>query len=133
MTAADLWADPTDLDARQAAYEQGRADGYRAGLDARPPATVWAPHQTRWRHARPGDAFTGRGGELWHLTAVTARAGMLDVHAVQGERVAPVTVDPDEAVTLLAPVDERDAIELTAQLLGARITDRHLDAPGPGG
>lgn len=132
MTApADLWTDHTTDDTEAVAWHAGYTDGHTAGLAARPPSTVWAPHTVRWRHARPGDAFTGHGGQLWHIADIGGSPDAIAVRAMQGARQVPVTVDPDEPVTLLLPVDERDAIALTADLLGARIIDRREQAvPG---
>ena len=84
------------------------------------PPDVFVPVPLRWRHVVAGDVFLGADGRLWcvenmHQGAVCVRNAR--------DQVAD-RVDPDDVVSVLVPVVERDAVELTREQLGARLIER---------
>lgn len=82
------------------------------------PPDAWVPVPIRWRHVVPGDVVVF-GSALW---LVTLRPKDGEVH---GQRTFHERhqgrPDPDDAVQVLIPVTERDAVELTREQLGARL------------
>ena len=85
---------------------------------------VWVPIPLRWRHVRPGDIVLGKHDRPWMVTS-----GMPRVVTVRSDREYVTEPDPDDTVSVLVPVTERDALRLTRDELGARITDRRLFLP----
>lgn len=86
---------------------------------------AWVPVSLRWRHVLPGDVFVARNGELWQVeeTGPSPRTSY-DVIAVRGAQVHKADVDPDDVISVLVPVTERDAMELSREQLGARLVER---------
>lgn len=115
------------IERAEALWQDGYTAGHAAGLAARPPADCYVPVPTRWRYARAEDTFVG-GGALWHVQTLgpsTRVPGALAVTAVCGARTFAVDdLDLDEAVTVLVTVSESDAVQLAAEVLGARLISR---------
>jgi hypothetical protein len=90
------------------------------------PPDAWVPVQLRWRWVRTGDVFfSPKTGDLWSvvndLGPTYARGSVL---VRRGARSYVTTVDPDDAIAVLVPVVERDALALTRAELGARLVGR---------
>ena len=132
MTAVELSpADQRDLDVAEA-YQDGRAAGWAAGVDAglnaRPPVTCWVPTDRPWRSVRPGTLIVGDDATLWYVSASGPHGiGWRLTLAQLGALHAPGAYDgdPDELIPVLVPAAERDAI---ATLTDAGLRPRPLDA-----
>lgn len=83
--------------------------------------TCWAPVPIRWRYVQPGDVIAGKGGLL-----LVARIGLESPTewAVTIAEHGYYVVDPDEMVSVLVPIPERDAGALTVEQLGAVVIGR---------
>lgn len=86
-------------------------------------ADTWTPVPLRWRHVQLGDVIAG-GGLLWSVVQLGGYGTALNVRIACGARDWSGEVDPDETVSVLVPLPERDAVELTRDQLGARLTER---------
>lgn len=85
------------------------------------PPDCWVPVPLRWRHVVAGDTFVGRENQLWHVEEINGYGAALDVAVRCSGDTHRVDVDPDEAMQVLVPVAERDAVELLREELGARL------------
>lgn len=91
------------------------------------PATCWVPVPIRWRYVQPGDSVPGRdGGTLLHVTGVGPDGNRFRVDLAQGYGGGTYYVDPDEMVSVLVPIPERDAGALTVEQLGAVVIGRRM-------
>lgn len=89
------------------------------------PRDVFIPVPLRWRHVMSGDVFTGHNGALWHVTEVrSTTSALLLVTTESGPHSFQAEVDPDETVSVLVSVIERDAVELTREQLGVQLVQR---------
>lgn len=94
------------------------------------PATCWAPVPIRWRYVQRGEVITGRAGELLRVIhsalADDGRSWMVTVaQMVSGpDALWAGPVDPDEMVSVLVPIPERDAGALAVKQLGAVVIGR---------
>lgn len=82
---------------------------------------AWGPLRLRWRNVVPGDVILGRKSKPWMITHSDWSPDGRDVWAVVAAHADDVkgrTVDPDEQVTVLAPVAERAALLLVREQLG---------------
>jgi hypothetical protein len=87
------------------------------------PATCWVPVPVRWRYVQPGDVTVGVGGDLIPIEMLDySKPGQITVTAL--DLPEPIPVDPDELVSILVPVPERDAQRLTVEQLGGVVTGR---------
>lgn len=90
------------------------------------PATCWVPVPVRWRYVQPGDVFSGAAGLFW-VESISTGAGMVCAYVIgsnTGPKAKGYMLDPDELVSILVPVPERDAQRLTVEQLGAVVTGR---------
>lgn len=87
-------------------------------------AQSWVPVPLRARHIVVGDVIAGRDGRPWMVTAADPARGSILTTAQAGTDTIEVASDPDHTISVLVPVPERDALELTAELLGARVLER---------
>ena len=87
-------------------------------------ADVWVPVPLRWRHVQALDTIIGKDGHLWSVRQVTHRAGGTLVDVARGHTFHAADVDPDDAVTVLMPATERDAMTLMRDQLGAALIER---------
>lgn len=90
------------------------------------PPDAYVPVPIRWRHVVPGDVFVGRDGALWLVAGISA-GGVADKATLVGPityHAGPGEIDPDDTVTVLIPVSEAEAVELTREVLGARLVER---------
>jgi len=71
--------------------------------------------------------FVAHDGALWMVLALDTEHGSLVVSAVRADERHASSVDPDEAVTVLIPVTEAEAVELTREVLGARLVERRTE------
>lgn len=95
------------------------------------PSDVWVPVHLRWRSVQPGDVFVGAKARLWHVVGVSPTSGgQLSVAAGSRTDSVHVEVDPDDLIPVLIPVPERDAVELSSDVLGARLLERRT-SPAP--
>lgn len=93
-----------------------------------------APVPIRVRHLAPGDVFVStRDGSHWLITSVGDQLWRIfgrEIVATCDERTVctgPDTrnaLDPDHVLDVLVPADERDAVELLRDQLGARLLSR---------
>lgn len=119
---------------RESIWQHGWATGRDAALALRPPQHLWAPLPITWAHVLVGDTFLGDDGTLWHVQALDRTAypdedaGTVEVVAVCGAQTFAVAVHRDEPVTVLDPVAERDALTLTAEVLGGAMISRRKGA-----
>jgi hypothetical protein len=84
------------------------------------------PIPIRWRHVHAGDVVLGLDGSLW---AISGRDGGGTWTARRGPQVYTSTPDLDDVISVLIPVPERDAVELTRETLGARLVERRTAPP----
>ena len=82
---------------------------------------AWAPVPMRWRWVQPADVVLDPDGQPWMLTDRPMTGGMT---VTRGAHSYTATPDPDDTVTVLIPVAEREAVELTREQLGARLIER---------
>lgn len=92
--------------------------------DAAPDA--WVPVPLRARHVVEGDVMVGRDHRTWLVALVQhGLDGRVTLGAMRtADTRHPATLDPDEPVTVLMPVCDRDAVEVARDVLGARLIDR---------
>lgn len=90
---------------------------------------TYVPVPIRWRHVQVGDVFVGRDKQLWYVTDIRENAGALTVQALLQFWSRTGDVDPDDVISVLVPVPERDAVELTREHLGARLVERRTAPP----
>lgn len=88
------------------------------------PPDAFVPVPLHWRYVAPGDVFVAPDGRLWHVRATDADGplGRNVVSAEHGKEAHTAAVDPDNTISVLVPVTERDAVELCREELGARLT-----------
>lgn len=91
------------------------------------PRDVWVPVPLRWRHVIEGDIVLGGDGRTW-LIAVRASDGSVGAMHTAEQRFSD-SPDPDDVIPVLIPVIERDAVELTREVLGARLIAGRTNAP----
>ena len=90
------------------------------------PATCWVPVPIRWRYVQPGDVFSGGAGLFW-VQGIEHGGPAVVAHVVgpnTGAKAHPYILDPDEMVSVLVPIPERDAGALTVEQLGAVVIGR---------
>jgi hypothetical protein len=89
------------------------------------PATCWVPVPVRWRYVQPGDVTVGLGGSLVPIVDTALNLGGVDVdYVADGFTRMATGLDPDEMVSVLVPIPERDAGALTVEQLGAVVIGR---------
>lgn len=93
------------------------------------PADAFVPVPVRWRNVNASDTFVAPDGKLWHVAKIATSRAALAVTAQYGDRQFSRDVDPDDVVTVLIAVPERDAVELARDVLGARLIERRTTAP----
>lgn len=91
------------------------------------PADTWGPMPLRWRHTRAGDlVLTGTGDAVtvWVLTLSDTFGRVTRTAAVSGRGRHAAEVDPDDRVTVLVPLAERESIRLLREQMGAAVAHR---------
>lgn len=88
------------------------------------PPDVWVPVPVRARHIIVGDLIAGSDNAVWLVTESRPAGGTWSLNLYGHGLVYP---DPDEAIPVLVPVTERDAVELTRDQLGARLVERRTE------
>lgn len=89
------------------------------------PATCWVPVPVRWRYVQPGDVFAGGAGLFW-VEEISYGAGVIArvIGPNTGAQAHSYILDPDELVSILVPVPERDARSLVLEDLATHVIGR---------
>lgn len=90
------------------------------------PATCWVPVPVRWRYVQPGDVFAGAAGLFW-VESASYGAGTVCAYVIgsnTGPKAKAYILDPDELVSILVPVPERDARSLVLEDLATHVIGR---------
>jgi hypothetical protein len=93
------------------------------------PATCWVPVPVRWRYVQPGDVIAGKGspgkGSLWMVSGAGPDGERWRLDVSQSYLGITTTYgDPDEMVSILVPVPERDARSLVLGDLATHVIGR---------
>lgn len=88
---------------------------------------AWVPVNLSARHVRVGDVFySTKTQDLWMVTAIEDRgdrpARLVTVQ--HGSATHTVALDVEQALPVLAPTPERDALRACRNELGARLVSR---------
>jgi hypothetical protein len=119
VAAADHLAQSTPDGHRRTRVSTPDEDEAVTAID---PATCWVPVPVRWRYVQPGDVIAGKGG-LFMVDQSEALLGSGEW--VLGTVNAPSQAgDPDEMVSVLVPVPERDARSLVLEDLATHVIGR---------
>lgn len=87
------------------------------------PATCWVPVPVRWRYVQPGDVIAGKGQLYQAASSYPSEDRSQWVLMVTPGALVQIG-DPDEMVSILVPVPERDAQRLAVEQLGAVVIGR---------
>lgn len=90
-----------------------------------PAPEAWVPVPIRARHVAPGDTIVGRDAALFHVTGAGEDGGTWRIDVTRSYLgISHYRLDPDEVVSVLVPMTEREALTVARDELAARITER---------
>jgi hypothetical protein len=87
------------------------------------PATCWVPVPVRWRYVQPGDVIAGNGQLYQAASSYPSEDRSQWVIMVTPGALVQIG-DPDEMVSILVPVPERDARSLVLEDLATHVIGR---------